>query len=192
MKKEAEIMEYLKQNLSKKRLKHSIGVSDTARMLALHYGCDPDKAELAGLLHDCAREKTMAELIQYVRAEGIEPDEMSMSMRELLHGPAAVYICRKTFNINDEEVLSAIRYHTIGKVNMTLLEKIIFLADYIEPSRDFKGVKKLRDLAYSDLDGALLAAFDSTIEYILAKKAYIHIDTIAARNYLLLAMEKDS
>ncbi len=182
---EQDILIFLEENLSKKRYRHSVNVCRTAESLALHYGCDPEKAVLAGLLHDCARELTKPELVQFAVKAGLGAAEAAAEPKELLHGPAAVYLCRSLFNLNDGDILAAIRYHTTGRENMSLLEKIIFLADFIEPERDFPGVAKLRRLAFRDLRRALIAACDTTIRYILLKGMPIHTDTVLARNYLI-------
>jgi predicted HD superfamily hydrolase involved in NAD metabolism len=142
------------------------------------------------LVHDCARELDMEELLNCLEAEGIAADALTLSVKELLHGPAAVHICRKVFYIQDEEILSAVRYHTTGKENMSLLEKIIYLSDFIEPSRSFEGVEELRELAYGKLDEALLMAFNSSIHYIMSKNQLIHVDTILSRNNILKELQK--
>ena len=187
---ETKILEYLEQNLSKKRLKHSIGVSKAAEELALNYSSDSEKAKLAGLIHDCAREKSMAELLELTKESGFSFDAMTAEMRELLHGYAAVSICKKEFSIKDEDILSAVAYHTTGKEDMTTFEKIVFLADFIEPSRYFPGVVSLRKLAFENLDEALLYAFDSTIKYIISKKGLIHKNTIDARNCIIRTIKE--
>lgn len=184
------IYSYLKDNLSSKRYIHSVNVADTAAKLAEHYGCDAGKAKLAGLVHDCARELPLDQLKNCLALEGIEADSLTMEIKELLHGPAAVHICRKVFDIKDEEILNAVRYHTTGRENMSLLEKIIYLSDFIEPSRCFSGVEKLRGLAFTNLDAALLAAFDMSIQYIISKNGLIHIDTVQSRNYILKELNK--
>lgn len=179
------ITDYLKNNISLKRFMHSVNVAETAVKLAELYGCDAAKARIAGLVHDCARELDLETLHKCLEAERIVPDTIALSLKELLHGPAAIHICRKVFGINDEEILSAVRYHTTGKENMSLLEKIIYLSDFIEPSRCFDGVEDLRERAYIDLDEAVLMALNSSIRYIISKNGLIHIDTILSRNYLL-------
>jgi len=136
-------------------------------------------------VHDCARDLEKPLQLKCLKEEGIEADELTLNIEELLHGPAAVHICRKVFAIEDEEILSAVRYHTTGKENMSLLEKIIYLSDFIEPSRSFPGVEELRGLAFKNLDKALLLAFNSSILYILSKNEYVHINTILARNHVL-------
>ena len=185
------ITEYLGKTISSKRYTHSINVSKTAKKLAEFYGYDAFKAEIAGLVHDCARDLEKPLQLKYLKEEGIEADELTLSIGELLHGPAAVHICRKVFAIEDEEILSAVRHHTTGKENMSLLEKIIYLSDFIEPARSFPGVEELRGLAFRNLDKALLLAFNSSILYILSKNGFVHIDTILARNHLLKEAEEN-
>ncbi|MEA4846431.1 MAG: bis(5'-nucleosyl)-tetraphosphatase (symmetrical) YqeK [Clostridiaceae bacterium] len=179
------IMKYLENSISPKRYIHSINVSKTAKKLAEYYEGDAAKAEIAGLVHDCARDLDSSLQLDCLKKEGIAADDLTLSVKELLHGPAAVHICRKVFAIEDEEILNAVRYHTTGKENMSLLEKIIYLSDFIEPARSFPGVEEMRGLAFRNPDKALLMAFNSSIEYVLSKNGFLHIDTIMARNYVL-------
>ncbi len=183
------IMEHLKSSISSKRYIHSINVSATAVKLAAHYGCDARKAEIAGLVHDCARELDRQFLLNCLTEEGIKADGMTLDIKELLHGPAAVHICRKVFGIEDEDILNSVRYHTTGRENMSILEKIIYLSDSIEPGRCFDGVDEIRGLAFIDLDKALLSAFDSSIQYIISKNGLIHVDTVLSRNYLIRELQ---
>jgi len=183
------IMEYLKNNISYKRYVHSLNVSATAVKLAELYSCNIVKAEIAGLVHDCARELDIRLLHNYLAKEDIAADDLTLSVKELLHGPAAIYLCRKAFGIEDEEILNAVRYHTIGRENMSLLEKVIYLSDFIEPGRNFDGVEELRGLAVKNLDKALLLAFNSSIKYIISKNGLIHINTILSRNYVLKQLQ---
>jgi predicted HD superfamily hydrolase involved in NAD metabolism len=178
-------MKYLENSISPKRYIHSINVSKTAKKLAEYYEGDAAKAEIAGLVHDCARDLDSSLQLDCLKKEGIAADDLTLSVKELLHGPAAVHICRKVFAIEDEEILNAVRYHTTGKENMSLLEKIIYLSDFIEPARSFPGVEEMRGLAFRNPDKALLMAFNSSIEYVLSKNGFLHIDTIMARNYVL-------
>lgn len=182
------IMKYLEGSISSKRYIHSINVSATSAKLAELYGCDVLKASVAGLVHDCAKELAMEQLLECLSEEAIVTDGMTLSIKELLHGPAAVHICRKVFGIEDKEILNAVRYHITGRENMTLLEKIIYLSDLIEPSRSFEGVEELREQATKDLDKALLIAFNSSIIYLISKNELIHMDTILSRNYMLKAL----
>lgn len=179
------IKEHLKNSITSNRYTHSINVSATAIKLAEYYGSDAEKAGIAGLVHDSARELNRSLLLNYLAEESIEADDLTKSVNELLHGPAALHICRKVFDIDDEEILNAVRYHTTGRENMSLLEKIIYLSDCIEPGRCFKGVEELRGLAFDNLNKALLLAFDSSIQYIISRKGLIHADTVMSRNYVI-------
>ncbi|SHI70139.1 bis(5'-nucleosyl)-tetraphosphatase (symmetrical) YqeK [Lutispora thermophila] len=179
------IDKYLKEHLSKKRYIHSLNVADIAASIAEHYDVDESKARLAGLIHDCSKEESYEDLVNYAQNCGFPVDEESYNIPEILHGPGSVYIARSIFGIDDVEVLSSVRYHVTGKENMTLMEKIVFIADYIEPSRKFDGIDNIRDLVYQDIDKALLFAFDLTIKYIIDRKGLLHHDTVDARNFLI-------
>ncbi len=184
------IQKDLKNVLSGKRFHHSEGVARTAFHLAEKYGANPDKAFLAGWVHDCAKEFSLQEMQQIARENRLSADSILLSSRALLHGPVGSILAEEKYGIHDEEIKSAIYYHTTGHADMSLLEKIIFLADYIEPSRDFPGVEKLRQLAEKDLDRALLAAYDSTIAHLLDQGAYIYDLTFIGRNDLILKLKE--
>ena len=184
-----QIQSDLKNILSPKRYHHSSGVADMARHLAELYGADPEKAYLAGWVHDCAKEISLEEMQELVKEAHLTLDAHMMESRALLHGPCGSLLAEKKYGIRDEEVKSAIYFHTTGQPGMTLLEKIIFLADYIEPSRDFPGVESLRKKAEKNLDKAVLAAYDSTISHLLDQEAYIYDLTFLGRNDLLLRMQ---
>jgi predicted HD superfamily hydrolase involved in NAD metabolism len=179
------IKEYLTNTLSTKRLMHSEGTAKTAEKLAIIYNVDSRKAYLAGLVHDCTRETDIAAQNNMLEALELEVDELTLTTKELLHALTAEYLMINEFNIYDEEIISAVRFHTTGRENMTLLEKIIFLADVIEPSRDFPGIEYIRQIANENIDEALLAAFESSIKFLLGKRQMIHPNTLLARNYIL-------
>lgn len=185
-----EIQAALQELLSPKRYRHSLGVAQAAAELAVRYGADRKRAELAGLVHDCVKEQSLATMQALVQADGIRADGMLYRSRALLHGPAGAAYARREFGIEDEAVLAAISSHTVGRVGMTKLEKIVFLADYIEPNRDFPGVEELRALAKEDLDRAVLAGFRSTLRHLLEEDAPIYEPTVTARNALLEEMKE--
>ncbi len=181
----------LKRNLSSKRFTHSAGVATMAKHLAEKYGADPEKAYLAGWVHDCAKELSLSEMQAIVKENGLSLDKYMMASRALLHGPCGSLLAKSRYGIEDRDIASAIYFHTTGQPGMTLLEKIIFLADYIEPSRDFPGVEKLRKKAEQNLDEAVLAAYDSTISHLLDQQAYIYDLTFLGRNDLVLRMQAE-
>ena len=186
------IKQDLKESLSKHRYTHVLGVAAKARELASQYGGDLDQAEVAGLLHDAAKQKPLKEMQQLARRSfGDSLPAAVMSAGGLLHGYAAVTIAKETYGIQDETLLAALAHHTTGAEHMGTLEKIIFIADYIEVSRDFDGVETLRQLAAADLNRAVLAGYDSTISHLLAQEKTIYAGTVINRNALLLAMQAD-
>jgi len=179
------LLDYLKINLKESRFRHSLSVSETAIALATQYGENTEKARIAGLVHDCVKNKTDEQLIKLAIDHKIELDEIYVQNPSILHGLVGSIIANEVMGINDEDILNAIHYHTTGRKNMSILEKIIYIADYIEPLRKFDGVEELRNLCKLDLDAALLNSFDNTIKYVISQKQLLHIDTIDARNYLL-------
>jgi len=180
------LQEKLQQALSTKRFSHSVGVQQTAMKLAARFGADTQKAGIAGLLHDCAREMPNDHLLKRAGDFGIVVGSLERSSPMLLHAAISAGIASLEYGIRDEDIKKAISLHTTGGPNMSLLDKIIFLADYIEPHRAFPGVDKLRKLALEDLDQAVLAAFDQTIYHLMNKRMLIHLATIEGRNALLL------
>lgn len=180
-----EMKKQLEETLSPKRFKHSIGVMDTAVKLAEKYGEDRGKAAIAGILHDCARNIEGQEVLELCGRYGIEVNYITNLQPQLLHGPLGAALARDVYGVEDEDVIRAIACHTTGREDMTLLDKIVFIADYIEPGRKFHGVDKVRDLAYKDLDKAILISLDNTIKHILDKGVLIHPDTINARNFII-------
>jgi len=185
-----EIMQKLKTKLDEGRFRHSIGVMEIAIKLAKHYNADIKKAEIAGLLHDCAKNLDPNSLLKLAENFGILQDDIVRREKALIHGPLGAILARLEYGITDEEILNAIRIHTTGDINMTVLEKIIFLSDLMEPGRCFPGVDDLRVKAFDNIDDALVDAFDLTIKYVLEKGSLLHPRTVLARNYIL--MEKES
>lgn len=180
----------LKESIGDKRYKHSLGVMELAKKLAIVYGTDVERAGLAGLFHDCGKFQDNTYLLNAVKDFGIILDNTIKNNTHLIHGPLGAEIVRRVYNIKDKEILNAIRYHTTGRENMSLLEKIIYIADYTEPNRVFPGVDQIRDLAYKDLNSAVLLSMNNTIKYVIDNGWVIHIDTIKARNYLICGLDK--
>lgn len=185
------IYKAVKERLSKKRWKHTKGVMESAEELAELYGADTEKAWLAALLHDCCKEEANAVLREVLMDQHDSySDSQFLAYPSLLHGPAGALYAKVEFGIEDEEVLEAVRVHTVGKAEMSLLDKIVFLADYIEPNRDFPGVEELRKLAKKDLDRAVLAAYDQTIRHLLETSCPVYEGTMTGRNYMLALVKK--
>lgn len=177
----------LKQTLKPRRFIHTLGVIESAEQMARHFNIDNEKARVAALLHDCAKNYTNEKMLDIARAAKLPLDEITLAEPQLLHGPVGAVVARQIYGIKDEAILSAIAYHTTGRENMQPLEKIIYLADFIEPGRHYPGVESLREACKEDdLDEACLMAFSNTINYINAIGRLIHPRTINARNALIL------
>ena len=165
------------------RVKHVIGCSETARELALIHGADPDDAERAGILHDVTKALDGDDQLRLCDKYDIMIDTFERAHPKLLHSVTGADVARRVFGENDA-VYEAIRWHTSGKANMTTLEKIIYVADYMEPNRDFPGVEKLRELAHTDLDAALLLGLQMTREHLNRQGAEMGRNSIEAMAYL--------
>jgi predicted HD superfamily hydrolase involved in NAD metabolism len=187
-----EILKKLTRHLSDKRLKHSLGVCETAVNLAERFGADREKAKLAGILHDCAKEVPDGDLLQMAACFGIVIDEVEKAAPVLLHAKVGAKLAQVDFGVTDREILQSIRMHTVGGPAMTALDKIIYLADFIEPNRAFPGVENLRQIALeASLDEAIIAAFDQSIAFVVKAEGLLHPATVAGRNRLLLDKLKE-
>lgn len=178
----------LKDGMSERRYLHSLGVADEAKRLALLYGADEGKAYLAGLLHDCAKEiKNQAEKCDEL---GIRIDDMMRQNTGLIHGPLGAAVAKRDFGVSDEEILSAIRWHTLGRAGMTLLEKIVYIADYTEKNRVYEGVEELRKAVDADLDDAILLSIERHLKVLEKRGAAVHPNTILLRDDIILNRAK--
>lgn len=178
----------LKTELKPERYLHSIGVMETAVELAKRFGADEHKAKIAGLLHDCAKNIDALRSYGICDLLGIELDDVVKKSYKLVHQYLGAELAKMRYGIDDEEILSAIRVHTTAKEDMSLLDKIIYLADFIEPNRDkepFDGLDKLREICENDIDEAMLFALDISIKSIVERKMLLHMDTVLARNWFL-------
>ncbi|MBO4476905.1 MAG: bis(5'-nucleosyl)-tetraphosphatase (symmetrical) YqeK [Lachnospiraceae bacterium] len=173
----SEIRKELKKALKKERYEHSEGVAYTSAALAMRY--DPslvDKALVAGLLHDCAKYLSVQTMLDLCEEGGYDPGEKRLQNTGLLHAKAGAVVVRKKYKINDPDIVSAILWHTTGKIDMTLLEKILYVADFIEPNRtkiDAKIQEHLRRVAFSDIDRAVYEIAKHCCEYLSKKSAEI-------------------
>lgn len=166
-----------------KRVAHVMGVEEEAVRLAKFWGADPELARHAGILHDCTKYLELAPQLHLCEKYGILLDDLEQKAVKLLHSKTGACIAKYIFGEPDE-VYEAIFWHTTGRANMTLLDEILYMADYIEPNRDFDGVEELRRLAYTDLDQAMLLGVESTIQEMEQRGVPIHKNTLAARDWL--------
>ncbi|MCD9023049.1 bis(5'-nucleosyl)-tetraphosphatase (symmetrical) YqeK [Cohnella silvisoli] len=178
------LREATRKQMPDKRWKHTLGVVETAIKLAKRFDGDPVKSELAALLHDYSKAWAIDRMEAIIREQRLSMDLLVYD-KELWHAHVGAWAVQDEHGITDEEVLDAIRYHTSGRENMTKLDKIVCLADYIEPGRDYPGVSKIRELAKHSVEEALIAAFDSTIEVLIERGKRIFPLTVLARNDLI-------
>ena len=185
----SEIEKYIKDNIKESRYKHTLGVIETAKKLANINGVDENKAHLAALMHDSAKNMPSEKMIEILNEENIKLDLVSKESPQILHGKVGAIIAKKVFEIEDEDILNAIEYHTTGRSNMSTLEKIVYIADYIEPNRNYPGVDELREITFEDLDKGVLKGLDNTLIFVIKEENLIHPLTIEARNFMLLEVK---
>ncbi len=178
-------LEIVRSRLSEKRYQHSHWVADTAVQMAKKFGIDESQAYLAGILHDYARDLQTGALLEIAEKNHLISHQVEREVPDLLHGPVGAFLLEKDLGLKDKEILSAIRHHTLGSLQMSDLGKIIFLADMIEPGRSYTGVAELRELAYIDLDQAMLSALESSIRHCLDSRKILHPETVVVRNCFL-------
>ena len=175
-----EAQELVKGRLSHKRYKHTVNVKNKAVELARRYGADEEKAALAALLHDSAKELPQEEMLQIFSDNAIMAKNAASRPTPVWHGIAAAILCATQWGVTDPEILSAIECHTTGKANMTLLEKIIYMADATSAERDYPGVERLRQEEMQDLDLALLHSLQQSIAFVKKKGGKLDPQTVAA------------
>lgn len=177
--------EILKKRLNEKRYYHSLCVADEAERLALKYGADSKKAYLAGLLHDITKNTTEEEQLQMFEEFGIIPDSITQQSFKLWHAVSGAAYIENILKITDEEIISAVRYHTTARKNMTLLEKILYLADFSSADRCYDDVEIMRIKVDESISAAMEYALSYTISELVEKHALIHPDTMYAYNQVM-------
>ncbi len=183
--------EVLKRMLGEKRYNHSLGVSIEAKELAALHGGDLYRAELAGLIHDCAKDIPYDEVFKVCERFGYEPDETELKNPGLIHAPLGAVMIKALFGIDDEEICRAVKRHTVADKGMTKLDKIIYLADMTEPSRNYREVCELRALSRENLDKAFLKALDYSLIFNISKGVLIHPNTLYARNEIIMGFRPE-
>ncbi|NFE73730.1 HD domain-containing protein [Clostridium botulinum] len=181
-----EIKLYLKENLNSNRYNHTLGVVETAKKLAEVNKISIEKAEIAALAHDVAKNLSLQKMQSIIEKNNIELTNTEKENSNLWHSIIAPIEARNKLKIDDEDILDAVRWHTTGKENMSILTKIIYIADMIEAGRDFPGVEKIRQTTFENLDEGVLLGLTESMKDLLNRNLIIDLNTIKARNYFLL------
>lgn len=174
----------VRRTLSPKRFQHTMNVKKLAVRMAQHYGVNTEKAALAAVLHDSAKELPRTELLQIMQDNAIIKKGTQNRPEPVWHGICAAILAKTQWNVQDEEILSAIACHTTGKENMSKLDKILFLADMTSAERDYPGVEKLRSLEMQNLDKAMIQALKMTISFVEQKNAIADPESAKALAWL--------
>ena len=176
----------IKEKMGDFRYEHSVNVSKEAKKLARLYGANEEKAQLAGILHDITKEMPKDEQLQIIVDSGIILDNVQKNAPKLWHGISGSIYVQQNLCIDDEDILNAIRYHTTGRANMSLLEKIIFIADFTSEERTYSGVATMRKKSRKSLDEAMLYAYKFTFKDLSKREIAIHPDEVACYNDIIL------
>ncbi|WP_229233717.1 MULTISPECIES: bis(5'-nucleosyl)-tetraphosphatase (symmetrical) YqeK [unclassified Enterococcus] len=176
------LLQKVQMRMSEQRFKHVLGVEEAAVALAEKYGASPEKASIAALTHDYAKERPDDEFIMVINRDGYDPELLNYG-NAIWHGLVGASFVERELGITDEEILQAIRVHTTGAAEMSVLDKIIYVADYIEPGRTFPGVKDAREIAMSSLDDAVAFETKHTLLHLLENEQQIYPKTIETYNY---------
>lgn len=176
-----ELLEKVASSMSEKRFRHVLGVEQAALELAELYGYDATKASLAALLHDVAKEVEDAVFLELIDQKQLDPDLKNWG-NNIWHGVVGAYLISAAFGLQDQEILQAIKRHTVGSADMTLLDKVLYVADYIEPGRDFPGVEQTRQIAKESLDKAVAFETAQTVAHLAKKAIPIYPQTIETYN----------
>ena len=190
MKTDEQLKLLLKNRLSEKRYIHSLNVAEASKRLAALYGADENKAYTAGLIHDCCKDTPAGEQLSYMLGNSMELSECEISSAKLYHAMCGSLYVKNEYGVTDADIINAVRYHTTGRKNMSLLEKIVFIADFISDERDYNGVEVMREKAGRSLDEAIVEGLAFTIKDLIDKGVLLHPDTIDAYNDALLNLIK--
>ena len=164
---------------------HSIAVESTAREIAKRFGYDEEKCAIASLLHDISKMIDEAEMLEFAREKHLKIDLFMKESPKLLHGKISEYLAEHSFAIKDRSILLAIKNHTFGRPRMCNIEKAVYVADHIEPGRKYRGLKKIRKVAKTDINGAITLIAEEMIKYLRKRNLPVHIRTIVTRDYYL-------
>ncbi len=180
-----ELTKIIRERLSDYRFYHSLCVAESAKELARRYGADENKAEAAGILHDAMKENSKAEQLEVIERAGYEITPFEKENKKFYHQISGAAFAKSEVGIDDEEVLNAIRYHTTGRENMSLLEEIVYLADFISADRTYDDIENIRAEAEKGKEYGMLYATQYTVKSVVKKGKPLHPDTVNAYNWLL-------
>lgn len=186
----SEYLSLIKERMGQRRYIHSVNVAKSAVELAERYGADAEKAEIAGILHDCCKEIPKEEMLQIMLDGGIILDAVEQGTSKLWHAIAGSVYVRDALGIMDEDIINSIRYHTTGRAGMSMLEKIIFTADFISDERDYDGVDIMRQKAFECIEDAMLLGLQFTISDLTKRKLTIHTNALACYNDTIISLVK--
>ncbi len=178
-------VQIITERLSEKRLIHSLNVAKAAVQLVSLYGGNAEKAYLAGILHDIMKEEKTEILLQILKESVIMTDALTLGARPLWHAKAGALYCEQVLGIDDQDILNAIAYHTTGRANMSHLEKILYLADYIGEERNYEDVDIMRRETFASMERGLVYALTYTLQDLATRHKTIHPDTLAAYNQII-------
>lgn len=186
---EKQATELIKQVLPKERVDHSLRVAQVAKMLAKHNNINEEQIQLAAILHDYAKNHSTEELRRWILSSRL-PKDLLFYHPAIWHGPVGALMLKQKHGINHPNILNAIQYHTTGRPHMTDFEKIIFIADYIEPKRNFPGLEKIREKSFNDLTKTTYLILENTIQYLISKGQTIYPNTFYAYNHFAQHIKK--
>ena len=190
MNRDAEYKEILQGKLSERRYIHSLNVAESAKELAEIYGYDREIAYTAGLIHDCCKDTPPGLQLSYMLQNGMELTQIETDTPKLYHAMCGSIFIQKEFGIDNQDIINAVRYHTTGRKNMSLLEKIVFIADFISAERDYDGVEVMREKAARSLDEAIAEGLGFTIKELIENSKVVHPDTVDAYNDAMMNILK--
>lgn len=187
---DAQYTEILKKRLTEKRFIHSLNVADSAKELARNYGFDENIAYTAGLIHDVCKDTTLNTQLAYMLEKKSQLTDLEINTPKLYHAMCGALFIKYEFGIENQDIINAVRYHTTGRKGMSLLEKIVFIADFISAERDYDGVEIMREKAKRSLDGAIVEGLSFTIKDLIDNGRVVHPDTLDAYNDAVFNMMK--
>lgn len=183
-------IEIIKKRLDPYRFYHSMCVAECAKKLAKKYGCDEEKAYTAGVVHDIMKNTPPDEQLEFLEKLSVKLSNAELANPKLYHAISGAYYVKNELKIDDEDIFNAVRYHTTGREGMSVLEKVIFVADFVSEDRNYNGIDEIRAASEESLEKAMMIGISFTIKEIVDKKQSLHIDSVKTYNELILEVKK--